>query len=208
MRPFADGETSDPRQQSFGAPAKKTGDMGILKAVLSLALAITAVYGLYKWTLHQQVPTVNSLPTTPAASIQPAPPQARTTLSSPPATAEGARVITKCVVKGKTSYGDDACPEGAVTTAVVTKQDHNLVAGLSQSQMAATRPFEEATSSSHNLAQVPDTEAAKAAECKAIDAQIASLDAQARQPLSGQMQDYIKQQRKELRDRQFRLGCR
>ena len=207
MKPFRDSETSEPRQRPFDPPAN-TGGMGISKVVLLLALAIAAVYSLYKWTLHEQVPAVNSLPTTPAASTQPTPPRARTTLSSPPATAEGARVITKCVVNGKTSYSDDTCPEGAVTTAVITKQNHNLVAGLSQTQMAATRPFEEATFSTHNLAQVPDTAAAKAAECKAVDAQIASLDAQARQPLSGQMQDYIKQQRKELRDRQFRLGCR
>jgi len=45
------------------------------------------------------------------------------------------------------------------------------------------------------------------AECKALDAQITQYDAMARQPQSGQMQDWISAQRKKARDRQFQIRC-
>ena len=44
-------------------------------------------------------------------------------------------------------------------------------------------------------------------ECKALAAQITQYDAQARQPQSGQMQDWISAQKKNARDRQFRIKC-
>lgn len=46
------------------------------------------------------------------------------------------------------------------------------------------------------------------AECSALSATIASIDAQSRQPLPGSVQDVLKEQRQKARDRQFRLGCR
>lgn len=44
-------------------------------------------------------------------------------------------------------------------------------------------------------------------ECKALAAQITQYDAQARQPQSGQMQDWITAQKRRARDRQFQLRC-
>jgi hypothetical protein len=46
------------------------------------------------------------------------------------------------------------------------------------------------------------------AECIALDARITNLDSQARQPQSGQMQDWLRTKRKQARDRQFSLRCR
>ena len=46
------------------------------------------------------------------------------------------------------------------------------------------------------------------AECKALDARIAQYDSMARQPQSGQTQDWIAAQRKKARDRQFGIRCR
>lgn len=45
------------------------------------------------------------------------------------------------------------------------------------------------------------------AECKALDERVTQLDAMARQPQSGQMQDWIRGERKTARDRQFALRC-
>ncbi|MDO9216372.1 MAG: hypothetical protein Q7U14_03815 [Lacisediminimonas sp.] len=45
------------------------------------------------------------------------------------------------------------------------------------------------------------------AQCKALDAQIQRYDAMARQPQTGQTQDWISAQRKTARDRQFQLRC-
>jgi hypothetical protein len=47
----------------------------------------------------------------------------------------------------------------------------------------------------------------KATECKALDAQITQLDAMARRPQTGQMQDWITAEKRKARDRQFRLRC-
>ena len=45
------------------------------------------------------------------------------------------------------------------------------------------------------------------AECKALDASITQYDAMARQPQTGQMQDWITGEKKKARDRQFRIHC-
>lgn len=45
------------------------------------------------------------------------------------------------------------------------------------------------------------------AECAALKDRIVQLDALARQPQTGQTQDRIKEEKKQVRDRQFRLRC-
>ena len=45
------------------------------------------------------------------------------------------------------------------------------------------------------------------AECKALDASITQYDAMARQPQTGQMQNWITGEKKKARDRQFRIHC-
>lgn len=47
----------------------------------------------------------------------------------------------------------------------------------------------------------------KAAECKALEARITQLDNMARQPQTGQMQDWIRDQKSKARDRQSGLRC-
>lgn len=53
--------------------------------------------------------------------------------------------------------------------------------------------------------QMPQS--ARHAECASLAQTILNLDSQARQPQSGQMQDWIKGQRQQARDRQYRLQC-
>jgi hypothetical protein len=53
----------------------------------------------------------------------------------------------------------------------------------------------------------PDPAASRQAECASLDAQITQWDAMARQPQSGQMQDWITAQKRKARDRQFQLKC-
>lgn len=44
-------------------------------------------------------------------------------------------------------------------------------------------------------------------ECRYLDERIRNLDAQARQPQSAAMQDWLREKRKQARDRQFALHC-
>ena len=45
------------------------------------------------------------------------------------------------------------------------------------------------------------------AECASLAQTVLNLDAQARQPQTGQMQDWIKARRQQARDQQYRLQC-
>ncbi len=115
-------------------------------------------------------------------------------------------VITKCVMQGKVSYGDGACPVGAAASGVITKNNHNLVAAVKM-----PLPVQDTTQEPHlpMSAQVNpslDYAAVKAA-CVALEERIKYLDSLARQPQSGQTQDWIRGERKKARDRQFGLRC-
>jgi hypothetical protein len=53
----------------------------------------------------------------------------------------------------------------------------------------------------------PATPAPTKALCDSLDARVNQLDATARQPQSGQMQDWIRGERQKTRDEQSRLHC-
>lgn len=55
--------------------------------------------------------------------------------------------------------------------------------------------------------QVQNPQLSRQAECESLRASIANLDSQARMPQSGQMQDWLKQQRQQLSDQRFRMQC-
>ncbi len=119
----------------------------------------------------------------------------------------GSRTITKCIVNGKTSYGDAGCPSGSTTTQVVTKSNHNLMAAIPVPVVAqAAEPFDPLPLIVQSNAD--SNYAAIKSECEALNKRIEYLDAMARQPLSGQTHDWIRDERKKARDRQFHIPCR
>lgn len=62
------------------------------------------------------------------------------------------------------------------------------------------------TAVTHTVVQNPSA-AGGISECKALEAQIQQYDAMARQPQSGQTQDWISARRTEARNRQFQIRC-
>ena len=73
-----------------------------------------------------------------------------------------------------------------------------------QQRNAATEATRVNSTTTHAYTQTgPD----QPTECKALKANVAHYDAMARQPQSGQMQDWISAQRRTARDRQFKLRC-
>ncbi len=56
-------------------------------------------------------------------------------------------------------------------------------------------------------APMPAAAPSNKSECQSLDKQVEHLDAMARQPQSGQMQDWIRAQRQKARERQFSLRC-
>jgi hypothetical protein len=183
-----------------------------------LCIVLAAMFGLYKgadWLLLQRAnaraakqqkatppPAAASNPNSPAAQPFPEHPS----YQSPSQTAPITRMVTKCIVNGKTSYGDGACGQGAVATQVVTRSNHNLIDAVQipvvveQLEPVQQQTMVVQSSGGQNLAN-------KKAVCQALDAEIVRLDALARQPQSAQSQDRITAERRSVRDQQHRLPC-
>ena len=115
-------------------------------------------------------------------------------------------VVTKCIVQGKVTYSDVGCPSGAVTKNIATTNNQNLMVAVTAPVSAQVTGPSQALPISAQVNPGPDYAATKA-ECTALDLQIKSLDSMARQPQSGQTQDWIRGERAKARDRQFRLRC-
>lgn len=186
-------------------PFAPTPERPRLRWLTLLLVTLAAIYAgvkLYEVARPAKLPSA----TTPKTQTQP---QATLpSLSVPVLPAPGTRVVTKCIVNGKTSYSDSACPAGSTAVQVLTKDNHNLMVGLTQEQMAAARSVQPSPPSATIVAQsntsTPDT----AGECKALDEYVKQLDSQARQPQTIQTQNWIRDERKKTRDRQFRIPCR
>jgi hypothetical protein len=196
------------RQRPFSPPPANSGTWGTVLIVVAI---LFAVYKMVEWNFDQRQAEPAG---TPAASdapkmIQPAPePQRQAATPAPPKlNVPGTHVVNKCVVNGKTSYGNGACAPGATASLLTTRDSHNL--------MAAVRP--EAITLSEATVSQPDAvvksgraisiDSAKKSQCQALDATVKNLDAQSRQPQGPQMMDWIKAERKKARDQQFRLSC-
>ena len=156
-----------------------------------------------KPTLEVITPAVGSV-AVPTPAPQPAPPL----IVYPPVQHSQAQqaAINKCVVQGKVSYGDGACPVGAAGSGLIAKSNQNLMAAVTSPVITPAantdRPSPYAAQDNQAAGY-----AAKKAECAALDARITSLDSLARQPQSGQMQDWIRGERQKARDRQFGIRC-
>lgn len=201
------------RKNPFSPPPEKP----ILGWLIKISVFVVLIYLGFKlatWldvnrrsvpaqTIKVPTPEVKRI-AEPASVQQPAQP----TIIYPPAQSRSAEqaVITKCVVQGNVSYGDGACPVGAVASGVVTKNNHNLVAAVKMPLPVQTATLEPPLPMSAQVNPGLDYAAVKA-ECVALEERIKYLDSLAHQPQSGQTQDWIRSERKKARDRQFGIRC-
>lgn len=212
------------RQVFTTVPDKSAGDT--LLMVLVFVAVLFLLYKLADWHLNQRASgfTPQSASSTQETLSTPRRPDSRQEASPlPPAhepspeprrypespeTTTGNRVITKCTVNGKTSYGDGPCTSGAASAQVTTRTDHNIMQPVRVA--ARTEPENSLSPTPIVIAQntEPSNYAAKKIECESLDAHIRYLDSLSRQPQSGQMMDWIRDERKKARDRQFRISCR
>jgi len=186
--------------------------------VLWLVLAVLTVYLLYlgaEWLLTQQrvarpsdASTAGSpaeSPTSATARSVPTPPE-----TSPRAATPDTFEVTKCLTpSGKAAYSDGPCPEGSRATTVRLQRDLNLANGMSLEQREASNRNNAAIAAQQLQyeRQVAQNAANAMAECSDLAERIKSIDAAARQPQGTYSQDGLRDERKRLRDRQFRLGC-
>ena len=201
------------------APEKSA--IGTLFRVLIFVAALFLLYKLADWQLAKRTnpsatQSITASPSTPrkAPTRHETLPQAIPQHPSPrpyqqaPDLPASHRVVTKCMTNGKISYGDGPCANGAVATEVTTRADQNIMAPV----RVTTAMQPEATFSLAPVLTVqstaPSDHAAKNLECQSLDARVQYLDSISRQPQSGQMMDWIKDERQKARDRQFRIPCR
>ncbi len=178
-----------------------------LLGLLALGLA-----GLYVLRMHRA-----PVPAAPAATVTaPAPSAARTappatTPQRAPARAPVARpsrgpetVVTRCESGGRTTFTDGDYAPGAHASELRVRRDLNLADGAPHLPRARL-------SRAPAVAQAPQQRSASTldrdVECRDLAQRIQGLDAQARQPQSARMQDWISARRHEARSRQFALRC-
>lgn len=202
------------RQRPFSPPPRRSGP-GKLGMALVFAAGLMLLYQAAEQYLERPRPSAARLMVAPAASpatpaFRPAPNFPAPPVDPPlPATrsTNASTSITKCVRNGSTSYTEGVCPHGAVSSQVTTRHDHNLLAPVrSRADSQAVQPMPQEIMAAHNPSF--NDAAAKNAECEGLEKNILHWDAMARQPHSGQQQDWIREQRKKARDRQFHLRCR
>ncbi|AGU47135.1 hypothetical protein VAPA_1c00040 [Variovorax paradoxus B4] len=186
-----------------------------------IALSALLLFGLYRgaeWLLAQRAERPGSvesaLPPAPGSAAErrrpiPSPPA---NLPASPSAAPAALEVSKCTsAAGKTAYSDGPCPAGSTATTVRLDRNQNLADGMSAEAREASNRSSAALAAQQQSYErqvarnaVGDTRA----DCDALDAQVKGLDTMARQPQGAAMQDWLRSERQQARDRRFRLGCR
>lgn len=156
------------------------------------------------------VPSTAGLPTQETSSRQP------TGAYASPHSQVGSQqtVVTKCVTKNGTSYSDGPCQAGAGSTTITTTVTRSEVAvsngpqSLPERQATDLEPRLDAVSNGPGAVQnVASADGGRLTTCKLIDAELRKLEALARQPQSGPMQDWIRDRERAEKGRKFDLKC-
>lgn len=138
-------------------------------------------------------------------------PQSQRTTQTQPNQSPAPGTVSKCVLNGKVTYSDAACPKDAVVGSVKLPPP----APVDTYPQARTVPVPSAVLESSSAGPEPQptlhtpsqAAPAKSAECKYLDELVKQIDMRALQPQSLQQQDLLREDRKKARDRQFFLGC-
>lgn len=205
------GAADTPQDESvprFARPPQAHLAAALLSKALTLLLALFVLYHAANWwfATHTKQP-----------QQQQQPPQQPTTLPLPqpaPAPQAAPQAVTKCIAKGKTTYSDGACPPGSTASTVTIDPRVNVVE-TSRPAAAAMPAYKPAavvaqTPTSEPMlraAQATNTDTARKTECEVLSALVEQLDMWARQPQSAQRQDWIREERRNARDRQGRIRC-
>jgi hypothetical protein len=187
---------------------------------LSMLLACVVVLGLAtiasKSLRNQAMPPVQPAPpvlpmVNPPPLIKRAPAPAMPARSADMPDAGPASPIFKCTVNGKTVYSDAHCGAPAETRRLALSDASSGFASppkerledLTARRMASEQAYQRSIQAQPAEVHVD----MRKAECDHLDRHINRLDASARAPQSGQMQDWIKAEKMRAQSRQFDLRC-
>jgi hypothetical protein len=117
--------------------------------------------------------------------------------------------VVKCVLDEKTIYSDTPCSAGAKIQKVELHDTAGVVSPPKAvlAEITAQRHAAESAYDQHMQKQVSAAVQSPKIDCDVLAKQIEWFNAMARQPQSGQMQDWIKQERSKVQGQQFVLHC-
>ncbi len=185
--------------------------------LLWLALAVLLVLAAWRgaeWLLaHNKERAARLAAQPPAVRLPTVPPPPDTPdarpRAAPPSESYG---VTKCIsAAGKAEYSDGPCPAGSRATTVWVQPDVNLANGMSPADREASIRNNSAVAAQvqqHERRVAQNTGGDVLGECAELAAHIKWIDAMARRPQGAPTQDWLSNERKVARDRQFRLGCK
>ncbi len=191
-----------------------------IRMALSVLLACAVVIGfttIASKSLRPRVlPSAQSEVSIPPFS-DPPPLVIREPMPAPPASAlyipesHGSSAIFKCTVNGRTVYSDSACGTPVMTKRLALPDTSGGFASPPRERLddlTANRLASEQAYQRSIQARAAEIEGhAKKAECENLGRHVNWLDASARAPQSGQMQDWIRADKVRTQTRQFDLHC-
>lgn len=189
----------------------------ILSFLLSAAIVGGALWvaerSMTKPVAFSAVSNAPPLPQTPSAappeSPKTVPARTRTEIVQDAQPRSGA--LSKCTIQGKTVYSDTNCPVGSKAEKIALHETAGIVSPAREAleDWAAKRHAQERNEEiiTQKIVAANGPQTTKSDECQWLSERIDTLDARARQPQTGQMQDWIKDQRRGARDRQYALRC-
>lgn len=192
-------------------PRKSSSRLLVWLATAGAAVMVFVVFQNWQsWDASQSQPKPQGSSAFSAPPHTPQPPNVNAAREQAREPAPRTQQFSKCVsAKGTVAYSDGPCPSGSQASAVTVKPDANLADGMSIEDREASMRRNSAITQSvieHERRVALNVDRA-VADCAQLEALIASIDAAARQPISGYEQDQLKDQRKRARDRQFALRC-
>lgn len=117
--------------------------------------------------------------------------------------------IFKCVVNGNTTYSNEPCVTKTAQKNLVLNESQGIISPPKErlEDLTAKRHAAEAAYQRNVSQQIARPAQSPKVECEALNKYIEQLDSMSRQAQSGQMQDWIRQERQKARDRQFHILC-
>ncbi len=177
----------------------------------SSMLALQAYWPASPAPSPSRVPTPSKQSGRAAATAEPVLPEVRIAAPRLPASspieqaAAPSRLVNRCVQTGKVTYSNARCPQAAVSMALYMRREDPPPRAPHPAVLALAQPVPQPAQ--QVVVMQPQLLAQAVPDRKALDALITQIDAEARQPLSGAWQDWLRE-RKVARDRQFELRCR
>ena len=203
--------------------ASSTEEISASTALWTLLIFTSVFFLLFKifsaWETSRKTPPRAQEPArmqtqTPQSLAPRNAPVNREMAAAPPVQAQSAIVapaipVTKCVTRHGTSYQEGPCVGGATTTTIwihqeVTNNEAPVRTVALQTPPETNYSPPVLTAPPVSISQTYDP---RAAECGLLTEELHKWDERARQPLSGQMQDWIRDRQRTLRARQFELKC-